>query len=372
MVAMDKDKVRVIHMEGAGCYGHNGADDAAADAALIARALPGRPVRVQWMREQEHGWEPYGSAMITHAKASLDAGGRIVDWNYEVWSNTHAMRPGSAGNLLAGQLIANAFTPDAPANIPQPSGGGDRNAVPLYKFPNSHVTKHFIPEMPIRVSSHRSLGAYMNVFSLESFMDELALAADADPVAFRLAHMEDQRARDVITLAAEKFGWNDKSPLPRGHGRGFAFAQYKNLASYCAVAMEVAVDDGTGDILPIRAVAACDSGQVVNPDGIRNQIEGAIVQSLSWTLYEQVAFDPERITSRDWSSYPILRFNAVPEIDVHIINRPGMKFLGAGEAGQGPAAAALANAVANATGRRLRDIPFRRESVLAAARSTPV
>jgi CO/xanthine dehydrogenase Mo-binding subunit len=318
------------------------------------------------MREQEHGWEPYGPAMIVKAKASLDSNGKIVDWNSEVWSNTHSMRPGSPGNLLAGGLVAKAFPPDAPQDIPLPAGGGDRNAVPLYQFPSSHVVNHFIPQMPMRVSALRSLGAYMNVFSIESFMDELALAAKADPVQFRLDYLKDERARAVVQLAADKFGWSKAESLPRGHGRGFAFARYKNLAAYCAVALEVEVTRETGGIRPIRAVAACDSGLAVNPDGIRNQIEGAIMQSLSWTLYEEVSFSQQRVTSLDWASYPILRFPDVPTVEVHIIDQPGQKFLGTGEAGQGPAAAALANAVANATGARIRDLPMRPERVMAA------
>lgn len=366
LVGMPEDQVHLIQVPGSGCYGHNGADDAAADAAIIALAVPGTPVRVQWMREQENGWEPYGPAMITRAKASLDASGKIVDWNYEVWSNTHAMRPGPAGNLLAGGLVNTAFPPGKPVNIPQPAGGGDRNAVPLYEFASSHVVKHFIPEMPMRVSALRSLGAYMNVFSIESFMDELALAAKVDPVEFRLDYLKDERARAVVTLASDKFGWANTGSLAAGHGRGFAFAQYKNLAAYCAVALEVEVTKATGRIRPVRVVAACDSGMAVNPDGIRNQIEGAIIQSLSWTLYETVSFSKQQVTSRDWASYPMLRFPDVPTVEVHVIDQPGKPFLGTGEAGQGPAAAALANALANATGVRIRDLPMRPERVKAA------
>lgn len=359
MLRMPREKVRCIHVQGAGCYGHNGADDAAADAALIAVAMPGKPIRLQWMREQEHAWEPYGPGMVTGIKASLDATGKIVDWRFSVRSNTHSMRPGTAGSLLAGQHIENPFPVPEPKPLPLPEGGGDRNAIPIYAFANAEVMHHFIPEMPLRISAMRALGAYMNIFSIESFMDETAVAAKADPVAFRLKHLTDARARDVITLAAEKFGW-DKRPKPvDGRGCGFAFARYKNLAAYCAIAMEVETDRETGRIHVTRAVSAVDAGQVVNPDGIRNQIEGAILQSLSWTLYEAVTFDETRITSVDWATYPILRFNSAPRsVEVHVIDRPGLPFLGAGEAGQGPAAAAVANAIADATGQRLRDLPL--------------
>jgi len=364
MLRMPPASVRCIHVESSGCYGHNGADDAAADAALIARALPGTPVRVQWMREQEHAWEPFGPAMVTKLKASLDGAGVISDWNFEVWSNTHSMRPGGAGSMLAAQHMAQPFTVPAPKPIPLPEGGGDRNAIPIYKFPNVHVVHHFIPAMPLRISAMRSLGAYHNVFSTESFMDELAVAAGADPVEFRLKYLDDPRGRDVIEKAAQGFGWQKGRKAPQGHGFGFAFARYKNLAAYCAVATEVEVNRETGRPRLVRAVAAVDSGQVVNPDGLINQIEGAILQSMSWTLYESVTFDDTRITSIDWQTYPILRFDAVPDsVEVHVINRPGQPFLGSGETGQGPAAASIANAIADATGKRLRHLPLTRKRI---------
>ncbi len=364
MLRMPPANVRCIHVEGSGCYGHNGADDAAADAALIARALPGVPVRLQWTREQEHAWEPFGPAMVTKLKASLDGEGKISDWNFEVWSNTHSMRPGGAGSMLAAQHMAQPFAPPAPRPLPLPEGGGDRNAIPIYKFPNAHVVHHFIPAMPLRISAMRALGAYHNVFSIESFMDELATAAGADPVEFRLRHLEDPRGRDVITKAAQRFGWRKGQKAPRDRGFGFAFARYKNLAAYCAVATEVEVNRESGRPRLVRAVAAVDSGQVVNPDGLINQIEGAILQSMSWTLYESVGFDDTRITSIDWQTYPILRFNSVPDsVEVHIIDRPGQPFLGSGETGQGPAAASIANAIADATGKRLRDLPLTRKRI---------
>ena len=364
MLRVPLPSVRLIHVEGSGCYGHNGADDAAADAALIARAMPGTPVRVQWMREQEHSWEPFGPAMVTKLKASLDGNGAIADWNFEVWSNTHSMRPGGAGAMLAAQHMAQPFAPPPPKPLPLPEGGGDRNAIPLYTFPNAHVVHHFIPAMPLRISAMRALGAYHNVFSTESFMDELAIAAGADPVEFRLKHLQDARGREVIAKAAEGFGWRKGQQAPQGRGYGFAFARYKNLAAYCAIATEIEVNSETGRPRLVRAVAAVDSGQVVNPDGLTNQIEGAIMQSMSWTLYESVTFDDTRITSIDWQTYPILRFNAVPDsIAVHIINRHGLPFLGSGETGQGPAAASIANAIANATGKRLRNLPLTRKRI---------
>ncbi|QOY93743.1 xanthine dehydrogenase family protein molybdopterin-binding subunit [Massilia sp. UMI-21] len=360
LLGVPVDSLRCMHGEGAGCYGHNGADDAAADAVLLARAFPGLPVRVQWMREDEHGWEPYGPAMVADVAATLDATGGIVDWQYEVWSGAHATRPGRAGNLLAATLLARPFAPPPPTPIPQPDGGGDRNAIPYYVLPNARVTHRFQPAGPFRTSALRSLGAYCNVFAIESFMDELARLAAADPVAFRLRHLADPRAIEVVKLAAAKFGWNGYQRTAR-RGRGFAFARYKNSAAYCAVALEVEVALDTGFVRIVRADAAVDCGEVVSPDGVRNQIEGGIIQSASWTLLEQLRFDATQVLSQDWGGYPILRFDGVPDrVAVHLLDRPGQPFLGTGEAAQGPAAAALANAVADACGERVRDLPLDR------------
>jgi CO/xanthine dehydrogenase Mo-binding subunit len=358
MLGLPEERVHAIHAEGSGCYGHNGADDVAADASLIAKAFPGRAVRVQWMREQEHTWEPFGPAMLTKARAALDQKGNVVSWQFDVWSNTHSTRPNRAGNLMPSWHLESPQARPPPRALPQPEGGGDRNSIPLYNFPNARVDHHFIPEMPLRVSALRSLGAYMNIFSIESFMDELAALAQVDPVEFRLRHLGDARAREVIRVAAEKFGWPQRK-RPQGHGCGFAFARYKNLGAYAAIAVEVSIERETGQVQLLRAVAAVDAGQAINPDGIRNQIEGGILQSASWTLFEAVAFDRTRITSRDWSSYPIMRFSSVPQsVEVHIVNRPGDPFLGTGEAAQGPTAAAIGNAVASASGQRMRELPL--------------
>jgi CO/xanthine dehydrogenase Mo-binding subunit len=360
-------KVHAIHAEGAGCYGQNGADDAAADAAMIAKALTGRPIRLQWMREQEFGWEPLGPAMVTELEASLDAGHRIITWRHEIWSNRHNARPQTAGGVFVGAEILPPFPMPHGEPIPMPEGDGSRNSNPLYTLPNMHVVFHFIPDMPIRVSALRSLGAHMNVFSIESMFDELAKAAAVDPLVLRLSHMEDERARAVMQAATEQFGWSHRRPGDGRRGCGMAFARYKNIGAYCAVVMEIEVDRETGHIAVRRAVAAVDSGQTVNPDGVRNQIEGGVIQSLSWSRIERATFDANHRTSFDWSEYPILRFADVPDsIEVQIIDRPGLPFLGTGEASMGPTAAALANAFADATGIRLRDMPLSRERVKSA------
>ncbi len=366
-LGMKVGDVREIHADGSGCYGHNGADDVALDAALLARAVPGKPVRVQWMRDDEFGWEPYGAAMTMKAKATL-SGGRIVDWNFEVWSNTHSTRPSEPGgvNLLAAWYLADPKPPAPPHNVPQPAGGSDRNAIPLYDFPRQRVVNHLIKAMPLRVSALRTLGAYANVFALESFMDELALAAGADPVAFRLAHLTDPRGRAVIEAAARKASWKPGAPGGDGRGRGIAFAKYKNLASYVAVVADVEVDRASGVVRVPRAYAAVDSGQIINPDGLTNQVEGGMIQSTSWTLKEEVRFTPEGIVSQDWETYPILTMPEVPHVTVELIDRPSEHSLGAGECAHGPMVAAIANAFAHATGRRLRDLPFSPARVKAA------
>jgi nicotinate dehydrogenase subunit B len=357
--------IRCVHAEGAGCYGHNGADDVALDAALVARVVGERPVKLQWMRDDEFAWEPYGSAMVMKLSGGIDAQGNVVTWSHELWSHSHSTRPGaSAGvNLLAARHLATPRPSVPSADVPQPSGGSDRNAIPLYDFPNVKVVKHYIAEAPLRTSALRTLGGYANVFALESFLDELAGAAGADPVEFRLRHLKDARARAVIEAAAQRAGWRPNAKGDGGRGRGFAFAKYKNLACYCATAADVEVDRKTGLVRVARVVAAVDAGQIVNPDGVINQIEGGIIQSTSWTLKESLRFDRTRVTTRSWADYPILRFAEVPEVQVVLLDQPSERFLGVGEGAQGPTAAAVANALANATGKRLRALPFTPERV---------
>ena len=363
--------ITCTHVQGSGCYGHNGADDVACDAALLARATEGRPVKLQWMREDEFAWEPYGSAMVMKMQAQLDESKNIVNWQHETWSHPHSTRPMSRPDgsfVLGGWHLANPVPMTTPGNSPQPSGAADRNAVPLYDFPRQNILLHYITDMPVRTSALRTLGAYANVFALESFIDEMAAAAGADPVEFRLRHMKNARARAVIELAAQKAGWQastNKAKGGTGQGRGIAFAQYKNLAAYCAVVADVTVDR-VGNVRVTRAVSAVDAGLIINPDGVINQIEGGIIQSASWTLKEQIKFDRQRITTRSWADYPIFTFSDVPRVEVHLINRPDERPLGTGEGSQGPTVAAIANAIANATGKRLRDLPFTPDKVRAA------
>ncbi len=362
VLKMPEANINCIHKEGAGCYGHNGADDVALDAALVARATKGRPVKLQWMREDEFGWEPYGSAMVMNLSAGLDAAGRIVDWTHELWSHTHSTRPydPDGSNLLAGWHLANP-SPMGPAkNIPQPNGGSDRNAVPYYVFAQTKTINHMLMDMPLRVSALRTLGAYANLFAAESFMDELAELAGVDPVDFRLRHLTDPRARAVLEKVAADAHWKtgDKN-------RGVSFSRYKNNSCYVAAIADIEVDRASGVVAVPRIALSVDAGMIVSPDGIVNQIEGGAIQSASWTLREQIAYDNSQILTKSWADYSILTYAEVPKVKVSLVNMPNERSLGVGEGSQGPVVAAIANAFARATGKRLRDLPFTPDKVKA-------
>lgn len=356
--------ITIEHMEGAGCYGHNAADDVALDAVLLAKAAGGRPVRVQWSRADEMSQAPFGAAMAIEIEADLDAQGEIVDWRHSIWGNGHAARPGRAAlpALLAATELANPFPRTISTNPPQANGGGgDRNSVPLYDFPSWQIESHRLLTMPIRTSALRTLGGQGNVFAIESFLDEIAAERGEDPVAFRLRHLPDERAREVVRAVAKRANWK---PAKRpGVGYGLGFSRYKNTGAYCAVVAEV---EGAEDISVKRLTLAVDVGEVINPDGVINQIEGGAIQATSWVLKERVRFDRQRITSNNWTDYPILRFSEVPEVEVELIQRPDHDPLGAGEAAHGPVTAAIANAVFDALGVRVRNLPITRDSLIAA------
>jgi len=362
------ENITVEHMEGAGCYGHNAADDVALDAVLLAKAAGGRPVRVQWSRGDEMSHAPFGAAMAIEIEADLDVQGEIVNWRHSIWSNGHTARPGRAAQpaLLAATELATPFTRYIATNPPQANGGGaDRNSIPLYDFPSWQIECHRLLTMPIRTSALRTLGAQGNVFAIESFLDELAAERGEDPVDFRLRNLSDSRAQDVIRLVAKRANWKPDRQAGRGYGLGFA--RYKNTGAYCAVVAEV---EGAEDISVKRLTIAVDVGEAINPDGVINQIEGGAIQATSWVLKEQVRFDRQRITSNTWTAYPILRFSEVPEVHVELIQRPDSEPLGAGEAAHGPVTAAIANAVFDALGVRVRNLPITRDSLIAAMELT--
>ncbi len=358
------ESITAKHLHGAGCYGHNGADDAAMDAAVIALRMPGRKIRLRWRREEEFGFEPVGPAMLITLHVDLDERGYPADWTTEIWSPTHVQRPGSGGTLLAREALADPPAPAKPSDpLPERGGGATRNAIPLYDVPTHRILHHLTQNPPVRTSALRGLGALPNVFAIESMIDDLAARAGKDPLAYRLEILSDPRGRRLLQRLAECCGWAARGPSGTGKGLGLGFAKYKNRSAYAAVAAAVTVDE---EVRVDRVWCVADTGTIVNPDGARNQLEGGIVQAISWTLKEQVRFDAHGISSLDWESYPILRFSEVPEIEVDLVPGDGNPPLGIGECTCGPTAAALGNAVAHALGTRVHDMPFTRERVMKA------
>ena len=360
------EAIIVRHRPGAGCYGHNGADDVALDAALVARARPGRWVRAQFTRAQELSVVPFGSAMVVDLAAELDAAGRPVSWAMEVFSGTHGQRPGHNGrvNLLAAEALPGAEpTPPAP-DVPDAAGfGGLRNAVALYDLPPQRIMHHLVARPRLRTSSMRGLGTHGNVFALESFIDELALRAGEDPLAYRLSLLSDPRGRRVLEAVAEMSGWAGRPAGGEGIGWGIAFSRYKNRAAYLAAVVELAAEE----TISLRRVwCAVDAGLVINPDGAANQIEGGVIQAASWTVKEEVRVDADGSLPASWEAYPILTFPEVPEVFVRFVGSAADPSLGLGEAAVGPTAAAIGNAVAHALGVRVREMPLTRERVAAA------
>ncbi|MCL2714860.1 MAG: molybdopterin-dependent oxidoreductase [Alphaproteobacteria bacterium] len=363
-LGLEKEDVVVTHMEGAGCYGHNAADDVAFDAVLLARAVTGRMVMVQWSREDEMTQPPFGPAMAITIAADLDDKGDVLNWHHAIWSNGHVGRPGLSPKP-AFRATSEWATPQplmVSVNPPFAGGGGaERNAVPLYDFPGWKIESHRLLTMPLRTSALRTLGAHANVFAIESMIDEIACLKSEDPLSFRLRHLRDDRARDVLAAVARMAQW--KPERRDGIGHGLAFARYKNAGAWCAVVAEV---DCTADIRVRRLTIAVDVGEVINPDGVINQIEGGAIQATSWTLKEQLRFDRSRITSTSWTDYPILSFSETPIVEVELMQRPDKPTQGAGEAAHGPVSAAIANAVYDCLGLRLRELPITRDKIIAA------
>jgi CO/xanthine dehydrogenase Mo-binding subunit len=364
---MAPEDVVVRHVQGAGCYGHNGADDVAFDAAWLARACPKRPVRVQWSRADELGWSPLGPAMAIELEAEVDSAGRVLTWRHESWSPGHGLRPGRGATptLLGAWYLAQPFERVAASDAPPAvGGGGDRNADPLYAFAARTVVCRRVLDVPMRTSALRALGAFANVFAIESFMDELAFQAACDPLEYRLAELDDARAIGVLRAVAAQAGWRTRrAPAGEGRGQGIGFARYKNTGAYCAVVADVTVEER---VRVQRLHITVDVGLAINPDGVRQQIEGGALQATSWSLLEAAHFDRTRMLDPGWDSYPILRFPNAPQVDVQLLPNLGCPSVGAGEASLGPTAAAIANAVFDALGVRVRDLPLAPERIVRA------
>jgi len=359
-----EDSIRITHVEGAGCYGHNPADDVAYDAALLAVHLPGRPIQVTWSREDELGWSPFGPAMVVDIAASTDDTGQITAWSWDGYGNGHSSRPSTLAtpSLLAFELQADGQRMPPSGDPPVPAGAGTaRNAVPGYEVGPVRAVSHRALAMPIRASALRSLGAHLNVVAIESHLDDLARMHGEDPVEYRLRHLTDTRGRAVLESVARASEWG--GALPDGHGRGVGYGRYKGSGAWCAAVVEVEAETS---VQVTRVWLAADCGRVVSPDGARNQLEGGALQSLSWTLMERVRFSEGRVTSDTWEEYPILTFSQAPLVHVELADRARDPWLGAGEASMGPTAAAVANAVVDALGVRVRDLPITAEAIIAA------
>src|SRR2546425_645640 len=390
MLSMPERDVRVIYVEGAGCYGRNGHEDAAADAALFARAV-GRPVRVQWMRADEHGWDPKGPPTLIDLQAGLDESGLVL-----AWSSQFFVPQGGTGDV---ELLAVGL-----ANLPGKTGlnpGGILNdmAIP-YGLANVRTVAHRLATTPLRPSWIRSPGRLQNTFANESFMDELASAVQVDPVAFRLRYLDDPRGAEVLRRLVRLASWEGRGSGQRetgdvatlrlvrlaswegrgsgqretgdvATGRGVSYVKYELYRTYVGAVATVEVNRKTGVLRATHFAIVHDCGQVINPDGVRNQIEGNVVQTVSRTLKEQVTFDRSRVTSLDWASYPILTFPEIPTVDIELVDLPTDKPWGAGEPAAAVVPAAIANAVFDAIGVRLRSVPFTPTKVLAAIQAGP-
>ncbi len=360
-------EIEVIRMEAAGCYGRNCADDVSADAVLLSRAV-GRPVRVQLTREQEHAWEPKGTAQLMDVKGGLNADGGVAAYDF-------ATRYPSNGAPTLALLLTGTIAP-----IHDVSEMGDRTAIPPYDYDNLRVVAHDMPPI-VRASWFRGVSALPNTFAHESYIDELATEAGVDPIEYRLRYLRDSRAVDLVNAVAERAGWKPRpgrqAPVAEGdivRGRGFAYALYVHSkfpgygAAWSAWIADVAVNKATGDVSVTRVVAGQDSGLMINPDGVRHQIQGNVIQSTSRALMEQVSFDRGAVTSREWGAYPIIKFPEIPKIDVLMLPRQDQPPLGVGESASVPSAAAIANAIFDATGVRFRELPFTPERILAGLR----
>jgi len=365
LLGLERDRVRVIYLDGAGSYGPNGADDAAAEAALLSKTL-GKPVRVQWTRQEEHGLDPKGPAQLLELRAAVDADGEVAAWETQAWL------PIATANLPNIPLLSL----DA-AGIPQTPGRSTgliyQNVDPPYTMPNVNAVVHWIPDAPLRTSAIRAPGKVANTFAVESFVDEIAALARVDPVEFRLRRLTNPRGLEVLRRLTARMGWQPR-PSPRPvdpkaavlTGRGIAYIHYKHEETLVAMGMEVDVERATGRIRVTRVVCAQDCGLMINPDCVQSQLEGNIIQTLSRTLHEEIVYDRNGVTTVDWASYPILTFPEVPALEFELIQRLDQPPLGVGEAASTPVPAALGNAVFDATGVRLRTVPFRADRVKAA------
>jgi nicotinate dehydrogenase subunit B len=366
MLQIKPESVRCIYVEGAGCYGRNGSDDCSSEAALISKAIR-RPVRLQWMRQDEHGWDPKGPPVLLDYRGAFDAEGRITAWESDIFMPERPMRR-SGVTLLAAVLagLQKFGPPSAPLhNI----GLG----IP-YSLPNNRLTAHWLVDTPLPAAWIRAPGRMQNTFGNESFLDEIAAAAGIDPFEIRVRYLKDPRGLELLERLRQFAKWEPRGTRPRdtgpiAHGRGLSYGKYELVRTYVGIVADVSVDRTNGKVKVDRVFVVHDCGQIINPDGLRNQIEGNVVQTVSRSVVEKLTFSRSAVTSLNWGSYPILTFPNVPEVVIDLIDRPTEVPWGAGEPTTSVVPSAIANAVYDATGARLRSVPFRPATVLAALRS---
>ena len=358
---VDPENVTLKFIPGSGCYGHNGADDVAFEAGLLSKEFPDTHVLLKWTRQDEHCWEPYGSASLNKLTGVINDKGKIIYWSNEVFSDTYMTRPSNTelDNFISYNLVNNHFikrksTPKTNAHM-----GIHRNLDPLYDFGETRLIKNLVHDLPLRTSALRTLGAFSNVVALECFINEIAKTKNIDPFEIRINHLSDERAIGVIKNLRDQM---TKEIQKEGLHRGIGFSRYKNSAAFCAVGVELKVNDDL-EIKLINAWISVDAGEVAYEDGIKAQVEGGFIQAASWSLYEEVKFDTKEIISIDWDTYQIIGFDNIPNIKTDVLDKEGLPYLGVGEVVAGPTGAAISNAISDALGQTIKTMPFTKEII---------
>ena len=358
---VNPENVTLKFIPGSGCYGHNGADDVAFEAGLLSKEFPDTHVLLKWTRQDEHCWEPYGSASLNKLTGVINDKGKIIYWSNEVFSDTYMTRPSNTelDNFISYNLVNNHFikrksTPKTNAHM-----GIHRNLDPLYDFGETRLIKNLVHDLPLRTSALRTLGAFSNVVALECFINEIAKTKNIDPFEIRINHLSDERAIGVIKNLRDQM---TKEIQKEGLHRGIGFSRYKNSAAFCAVGVELKVNDDL-EIKLINAWISVDAGEVAYEDGIKAQVEGGFIQAASWSLYEEVKFDTKEIISIDWDTYQIIGFDNIPNIKTDVLDKEGLPYLGVGEVVAGPTGAAISNAISDALGQTIKTMPFTKEII---------
>ena len=360
--SINEDKVTLNYVPGSGCYGHNGADDVTFEVAVLSKEFPKMHILLKWTREDEHCWEPYGSASLNKLEGVINDAGKIVYWSNEVYSDTYLTRPSDTElyNFISFNLLNNNFNKNKSKPKTSAHMGIHRNLDPLYEFGETRLVKNLVHDLPLRTSALRTLGAFGNVTASESLLNDLAIAKNIDPFDIRINHLKDERAIDVVKSLKVQM---EDNPEKENLFRGIGFARYKNSAAFCAVGVEISISDDL-EIKLVNAWITVDAGEIAFEEGIKAQVEGGFIQAASWSLYEQVKFDTKEIISKDWDSYKIIDFKNIPKIKTNVIDKKGFPYLGVGEVVAGPTGGAISNALQIALGQRITTMPFTKEIIM--------